>query len=58
MQNNLCIDCNISKSYYPKFNNNDNNGYINCYNDYSIEDGYYLDDNKYKLCYPTCKKCS
>ena len=58
MQENLCIECNISKSYYPKFNSRDNNGFINCYNNISIEDGYYLDDNEYKQCYPTCKKCS
>ena len=58
MQNNLCIDCNTSEYYYPKFNHSDDNEYINCYNDISIEDGYYLDDNKYMPCYPSCKKCS
>ena len=58
MQNNLCTDCNINQYYYPKFNNIDNNRYINCYNNISIEDGYFLDNNIYMPCYQTCKKCS
>ena len=57
MENNLCIDCNYNQSYYPKFNNN-NHLFINCYNDNSIDDGYFLDDNIYMPCYQTCKKCS
>ena len=52
----LCISCNESHNYYPKYNEI-NDTYYNCYNN---EDGYYLDTNNkvYKPCYSTCKKCT
>ena len=53
---NLCISCNIENNYYPKYNDSSNiNPFVNCYN--NISEGYYLDINIYKECYPTCKKC-
>ena len=57
--NNLCISCNIDNNYYPKFNisSNDNNNYINCYQNLE-EEGYYLNNNTYKSCYYTCKSCN
>ena len=51
----ICSSC--GKDYYQflkdKFSNE---SYINCY---SAQEGYYLDkeDNYYKKCYSTCKKC-
>ena len=51
---NLCIKCN--DNYYPKENDPLNLGeYINCYNQ---PEGYYLDNDIYKKCYHTCKKCN
>ena len=53
LNKNLCTKCNIN--YYPKENDTLNLGeYINCY--YQPE-GYYLDNNIYKKCYHSCKKC-
>ena len=50
----LCL-INTDFNYYPKENDPFNdNGYINFYK--SLE-GYYLDNNIYKPCYPTCKTC-
>ena len=50
----LCSKCNIG--YYPKENDPLNIGkYKKCYNN---PDGYYLDNNIYKQCYYTCKKCN
>jgi len=51
----LCTECNYN--YYPKENDPSNLGeYINCYN--NIQEGYYLDNNKYIQCYYTCKICN
>ena len=51
---NLCITCN--NNYFPKYNDSSNKlGFINCYNNL---DGYFLDNNIYKSCYSTCKKCN
>ena len=51
-----CINCNIEKGYYPKYNDKTNvSTFVNCYID---PDGYYLKNNSYyKYCYSTCKKC-
>ena len=50
---NLCISCN--DNYYPKENDDTNFGeYINCYKNL---EGYYLENNLYKLCYYRCKTC-
>ena len=50
---NLCISYN--DSYYPKENDPHNiYPYINCYKE---PEGYYLDINKYKKCYHSCKLC-
>ena len=59
MENNLCISCNNNQNYYSLFNDSSNNGsFINCYN--QEFDGFYLDNNEniYKPCYSTCKKCT
>ena len=50
---NLCISCNNEEGYYQKFE--DNEKYIDCFK--SI-DGYYLDENYFKLCYLTCELCN
>ena len=56
IQNNLCISCNNKKGYYPIINNNSNdNSFIDCYNN---PNGFFLDNNIYKPCYSTCKKCN
>ena len=58
---NLCIECNIPYNYYPKSNNNiNNNEFIECYNNETIEDNYFLDiiNNIYIPCYSTCKTCN
>ena len=61
-QYNLCESCNNEEGYYPKLNdeNNINNSIINCYNNDSISDGYYLNSitGYYEQCYSTCKKCN
>ena len=57
MQNNLCLSCNINKNYYSKIDDNLNfNNFVNCYNE--KPDGYILENNIYKPCYPTCKFCN
>ena len=56
--NNLCLNCNIEKNYYPLLNDIKNNeNYIECYN--GNISGYYLDYNAkiYKPCYNTCDNC-
>jgi surface protein len=50
----LCISCN--NGYYQKIDDiSSENSFIDCYKD---PEGYYLDDNIYKPCYPSCKHCS
>jgi len=51
MMYNACISCDIDNYYYPKFNNSNNNSFIDCYNFNTISDGYFLDknDNSFKL---------
>ena len=50
----LCISCN--DGYYPKQGDETNkNTFINCYKE---PEGYYLENNIYKPCYQTCKKCA
>ena len=50
----LCISCN--QGYYTKIDDISNNNYfIDCYKD---PDGYYLDNDIYKPCYPSCQKCN
>ena len=52
----LCISCNIEKGYFPKFNDTSNvESFINCYKE---PEGYFLSNNAYHECYPTCKKCN
>ena len=59
---NLCETCNNDIGYYPKINDetNINNSIINCYNNETIDNGYYLNikTKYYENCYLTCKKCS
>ena len=50
----LCISCN--EGYYPKIDDiSNNNSFIDCYKDL---DGYYLDNDTFKPCYSSCKKCT
>ena len=54
LKKNLCTKCN--HNYYQIENDPSNIGeYINCYKD---PEGYYLDNNLYKKCYFTCKRCN
>ena len=49
-----CISCENNYGYYPIYNNT-NDTFIDCY---SSPEGYYLDNNVFKPCYPTCKTCA
>ena len=50
----LCISCN--NGYYQKIDDiSSEKLFINCYKD---PEGYYLDEDIYKPCYPSCKFCS
>ena len=54
VSSNLCISCN--EGYYPKYEENPNhNSLIDCYN--TLEK-YYLKDQYFYPCYPSCKNCS
>ena len=56
-EKNQCLSCNNNLKYYPKLNDELNyETFVNCYS--NISEGYYLDNNIYKSCYKTCKKCS
>ena len=59
---NLCIYCNTELNYYPKKNDSTivNLSYIDCYNETTISEGYYLNNNtnQYEPCYTLCKKCT
>ena len=59
---NLCKKCNIEKYYYPLNSalNLEKNKYINCYNETTKPQGFYLDNiiNEYKLCYSNYKTCN
>ena len=60
-QNNLCLSCKIELGFYPKKDDDSNQGiYINCYNYTTISNGYYLNHttNQYELCYSSCEKCN
>ena len=51
LEKDLCFSCNDG----PKINDINNiDSFIKCYKDL---DGFYLDNNIYKPCYPSCKKC-
>ena len=54
IENNLCESCNTG--YYPK-KENSTDQYFECYNEETIDNGYYLNNNLYESCYSTCKKC-
>ena len=50
----MCISCNAG--YFQKIDEiHSDNSLIKCYKD---PEGYYLDNDIYKPCYPSCKKCS
>ena len=50
----LCESCN--DEYYPKENDPTNKApWINCYHE---PENYYLDNEKYKQCYESCKYCT
>jgi len=54
LESDLCISCN--NGYYQKIDDiHSDNSLIKCYKD---PEGYYLDDDIYKPCYPSCKNCS
>ena len=57
---NLCLICNEDLGFYSKKNDILNSdSFINCYNDTTISNGYYLNftTNQYEPCYKTCEKC-
>ena len=59
--NNLCLSCNKENGYYPKKDEETTtNGFINCYNDSILSEGYYFNSSnqQYEPCYSSCKKCS
>ena len=59
-QYNLCESCNNELGFYQKINDLNNiNSFLNCYNNTSISNGYYLNikNLQYEQCYPSCKKC-
>ena len=60
-QLNLCMKCNTENNYYPltATGNNDRNIYLDCYDESTKPQGFYLDkqDKEYKLCYSNCKTC-
>ena len=45
----------MEDGYYPKSDENNIDSYINCYKN---PEGYYLKNQVYEQCYPTCKYCS
>ena len=52
-----CLSCNNNLDYYPKLNDESNYGnFVNCYS--NLSEGFYLENNIYKSCYETCKKCT
>ena len=55
--NDLCISCNIKENYFPIFNNSNLETFIDCFN--KIPEGFFFDNenNTYKPCYLSCKKC-
>ena len=57
-----CITCNNQEGYYSKYNDNKNifPGFVNCYNNKTISDGYYLNNSLdlYMPCFHSCNKCS
>ena len=59
---NLCKKCNTNKGYFPLNTgmNSEENIYINCYNEITKPEGFYLDQEtkEYKLCYSNCKTCN
>ena len=60
-ENNLCVSCNTELGYYPKKDDPNNfNTFINCYNNETISEEYYLnlDTQQYESCPLNCKKCN
>ena len=54
LESDMCISCNAG--YFQKIDEiHSDNSLIKCYKD---PEGYYLDNDIYKPCYPSCKKCS
>ena len=57
--NNKCLSCNNKEGYYSKSDEvKDNNNYISCYKNNSIE-GFYLNltSNSFEQCFSRCKSC-
>ena len=52
----LCKECNNKMKYYKKEDEEEKNGYYDCYTG-EIEK-YFLDNNEYKKCYESCKHCN
>ena len=50
-----CEKCNFERGFYPKIDDNRNDGYFNCYKN---PEGYYLNNEVYDNCYSSCKYCS
>ena len=54
LESDLCISCNTG--FYQKIDEiQSDNSLIKCYKD---PEGYYLDSDIYKPCYPSCKNCT
>ena len=57
----LCVTCNTDLDYYPLKNDpNNKNSFVNCYNNLTISDGFFLnkEENQYEQCYSSCEKCN
>ena len=52
--NHNCTECDNDKGYYPK---KDDDNINNCYNEITIGEGYYLNENEFKKCHIRCLTC-
>ena len=53
-KNNKCINCNTDLGFYQKIDEEDFDGFVNCYKE---PEGYYFFDNKYYPYFSSCKNC-
>ena len=53
-ENGLCKSCNKEEGYYQKIDEENINGFVNCYKN---PQGYYLLNDIYYPCYSSCKYC-
>ena len=52
----LCTMCNNDEGYYQKSDEERNDGFVDCYNNENIGDGYFLNitSKKYERCHENC----